>query len=181
MFKLTNPAFKTIDKERLTIGLNNIKLRREKSLKLPDHKEEIRHYKKEIADLGKAVDKLDLALQNISIVVGANMSAGFPEDESPIELLREGVEQYKLNGNIPVREIGDKSNETLLRQRFVCDVARLYKSLTGKEATITINPMDNNKKGGEFIEFLLACSDVLEVNPRGLIKRAQDLRERGVI
>ncbi len=181
MFKLTSQAFIGMDRERLSSGLQNIKVRREQSLRQPDHKEEIRGYKKEIEDLSKAVDKLDQALRNISIVVGANMSGSYPVGESPIELLTDGVLKYKLTGNIPVRQIGaTSSHETILRQRSVSDVAGLYKRLTGLEATITVK-VSGSKRSGRFKEFLLACAQELGVSSDGLVKRAEILRGRGTI
>lgn len=127
-----------------------------------------------IQDLQKAKDELKAAINNLSVPVKANIS-------TQLNHFRLAIFEFEMLGDIPINlysswpENKITTEKTQDANRFVLDVATIYRDKTGKKPTVSIDWFKGNKKGGPFVKFLHACAEDIGIDTKKLTKRAQEL------
>lgn len=142
-----------------------------------NYRDELKAYKKEAKDLQKAVKALDAAISNLSAPTRMAVQDALPYFAAGIQAMTTTPPI-----NVGIAPVNARANhKSIAKNLFVRDVAKAYRVQTGKEPTISIDAVADNKKGGLFAAFLLACAGELGIDSKGLVSRAQTLKEQGEI
>ena len=133
----------------------------------------------------KAIDELQVALEQVNPFVMSAVSAWIAQylkegaGEPPLYVIETALRQIK---SLPTPQFLPESRTGWRKDPGIKDVvkllARFYKKQTGLEPSFTVDPMNDNKVGGTFAEFLLAAVTKIALPTKGLVSQARKMRER---